>query len=240
MNRLIACVVLGFGLTSGVVACGDDDDNTPEDTGGTSSAGTAAAGKSGGGSSSGGSSSGGSGGTGGNSGGSGGKGGGGSSAGGTAGSGVGGQAVGGEDGVGGENVGGVAGEGVGGEGAGGAPPEAEPQLPTPFWLANFCDAISLEELGCDKSPLWYTCYDPYSHFLSAGEPDGECIDDNEEFTKLQDTVTGFDNLAAACPDPTVEQFSCSLAGVPRAKDAACQDAFAAATAAYQACRPQGM
>lgn len=232
---------MGFGLASGVVACGDDDDGgTPTDTGGTSTGGTSTAGKSGGGSSAGGSS--GKAGMGGSSGATGGEGGtvsGGTAAGGASGSGVGGESPSGDGGVGGDSVAGAAGQG--GDGAGGAPPEQPVQVADPQWLSYFCHAISMDELGCTNSTEWIDCYGPYSHYLPEyGDYEPFCVGDdpeNGDISETEELVALMGALAAACPNPTAEDFSCSISGKPSPKDAACRDAYAAVIANKDQCTP---
>jgi hypothetical protein len=252
MNKLVACALLGFGLTQVLVACSDDDDAPPDATSGsstggskagTSNGGSSSAGKTNGGSSSGGgkagSANGGSGGT---------------ATGGSATAGSGGNAtagtttdVGGEGGVSGgageAGMGGVAGEGGmtgdgGMAGAGGAPP-VEPQAPTQIWLSHYCEAKSVEVLMCENSPEFATCYSEYRPFLSTVQ-EGICPGEEGENDPLVKTLAlydAIDALAAACPDPDVDQWQCTFAGAAQAKDQACRDADQAARVAYSNCNP---
>ncbi len=234
MNKLIACALLGLGLTQSLVACGDDD-TTPDD--GTAGGGAATAGKPSGGANQNAGSAGKA--TGGASGGRGGT----PSAGtagtaGTAGSGAAGEGFGGEP-----AMGGAGGMGAGGEGdmggAGGAP-VTEPQLATPYWLNSYCDAQSAEMLACESSQEWYLCFTTYYPFLSQGG-DGSKVcaneTDMEAYPLLLGTVEAVDALAAACPDTTSEDWRCTLEGRPQPKDKACRDAYTAALAALMACGP---
>jgi hypothetical protein len=153
--------------------------------------------------------------------------------------------MGGEGGIGG--VGGVAGDtgmagdtGVAGEGgmagAGGAPPIVEPQVASPHWLGDFCDAKSVESLGCENSPEWDRCFRDYRPFLSTvneGVCEGEGVD-GQPNPKTDALTAALDALAEACPDPTVDQWQCTL-GAPQAKDQACRDADEARRIATMNC-----
>lgn len=237
MNKLVACALLGFGLTQVLVGCGDDDDVIE---GGSGNGGTASAGKGGSataGSATGGKATGGTNATAGT----GGKAG--SSTGGTATAGttnVGGESVGGEGGgggVGGEAIGGDGGLGGAG-GAGGAgpvEPDPEPQVASTYWLSKLCDAKSIELLMCDNSAAWEQCYSTYKPFLST-VAEGFCEgDDENDPVKTLALMGALDDLAAACPNPTVEQWRCTVEGTPIAKDQACRDADDARRVASMAC-----
>jgi hypothetical protein len=239
MNKLVACALLGFGLTQVLVGCGDDDDaiegGSGTATGGTASAGKGSGGKGGNataGSSTGGNPTGGTNPTAGSAG----KGGaatGGTATGGTGNAGGEGGEVGqaGDGNMGGDGMGGAAG---GAGGAGPVEPEPEPQVASPYWLGKFCDAKSAELLMCETSPEWATCYGTYRPFLSTvGE--GSCEDDDAEGTKFGALMNALDALAAACPTPDVEDWRCTFDGAPQAKDQACRDADDARRVAAMAC-----
>jgi hypothetical protein len=240
MKKLVACALLGFGLTQVLVGCGDDDDAVDGGSGssGTATGGTASGGKgSGGSATTAGSSTGGKA-TGGSNATAGSAGKGGTATGGTATGGTG--NAGGEAGAGGENLGG--GDGVGGAaggegGAGGAgpvEPDPEPQVASSYWLSKFCDAKSMELLMCESSPEWDTCFTTYKPFLST-DVQGECVDDDAEVTKLIAMVEALDKLAAACPSPDVDDWRCTFDGAPQAKDQACRDADEARRVAAMNC-----
>lgn len=232
MNRLIACALLGFGMTSLVVGCGDDDDGGGGNTAGTTTGGTSSSGTNAGGSTEAGTAGKTTAGTGGATGGSGGKPTGGTGAGGSGGDAGAPIAGGGAGGQGGsaEQVGGAGGEG------GVAEPPGEPQLPTEYWLNKFCDAKAKETLNCEKSDPWTLCYDQYYGFLSAGgDGSGLCDNDDDVGTKTLGVIGAIDQVAAACGTPTTEDFSCNLAGEAVADDGACAEADAAAVALYNAC-----
>jgi len=250
MNKLVACALLGFGLTQALVGCSDDDDASPGTSGtGGSSAGKGNAGSSNGGKNSGGTSSGGtsSGGTS-----SGGKAG--SATGGTAGTGTagsagnggsaarsGGSAIGGAAGAGGE--GGVAGDtgmagdtNGGGMGGSGGEPPVELQPATELWLSHFCEARSTETLQCESSKSWGECFNTYDGFMYA-TGDGICPGEEGDGDPLVKTIAlydAMDALATACPDPDVSQWQCTL-GAPQAKDQACRDADEARRTAAANC-----
>jgi|GEM_PF-4108757 len=233
MKKLVACALLGFGLTQVLVGCGDDDDAVTPGTSGTSNGGKA-------GSPSAGNSSGGKAGS--------------TASGGTAGNGTGGSAtpVGGEGGaemggttgdagaggdpnaagnggVGGDSMGGAAGA----AGAGGAPPGPVNTV-SDLWLSHFCEARSVEVLACDNSTEWSVCYSTYRPFLSTvGE--GVCDGDDDDFTKTLALMGALDALAAACPDPDVDQWRCTLDGAPEPKAQDCRDADTARRVATMAC-----
>lgn len=243
MKKLIACALLGLGLTQSLVACSDDDDGGDNTAGmGGAAAGSDTGGKGGGGSGQGGSTAG----TGmGGSAGSAGKGGGGS--GGSGGSAQGGDGSAGEPtSLGGDNAGGSDGGGgdgaIGGDGAGGAggaPPEEPVQTPTPRWLEKYCDAKASDTLGCEGSPLWYDCFSGLYGFLSGegGDASGVCENDDEEFTKTVAMFSAMDALAAACPKPKTEDWRCNAEGLPEPLIKACRDAEAARVDAYKVCFP---
>jgi hypothetical protein len=247
MNKLVACALLGFGLTQVLVGCSDDDDAPPDGgsgTAGTSNGGSSTAGKSSGGSSSAG------------------KGGSATAGSATAGSATGGNATAGSAGKGGSATAGTSAGGEGGvpggageagmagmagmagetgdggmAGAGGAPTVEPPKPATPLWLSDFCEAKSLEVLGCEDSKEWYQCFSPLRPFMySVGE--GICPGEEELETPVKTLALydAMDALAAACPDPDVEQWQCTL-GAPRAKDQACQDADDAVLVAFANCNP---
>lgn len=237
MNKLVACALLGFGLTQVLVGCGDDDDvidgGSGTATGGTASAGKGSGGKGGNataGTATGGNATAGTNGTAGSAG----KGGaatGGTAAGGTGnmGGAAGDGNVGGDDGV-----GGAAGGAGGAGGAGPVEPDPEPQVASPYWLSQFCDAKSIELLMCESSPEWDTCFSTYKPFLST-VASGECENDDAEYTKTIAMIEALDKLAAACPDPDVDQWRCTAEGAPLAKDQACRDADDARRVAAMAC-----
>jgi hypothetical protein len=239
MNKLVACALLGFGLTQVLVGCSDDDDATP---GGSGTAGSSHGGNSSG-SSNGGSSSAGRA---------------GSATGGAAGTSTGGNATAGSAGKGGSATagttsgggeGGMAGgAGVAGDtsvaggggmaGAGGADP-GPPQLATELWLSHFCEAKSMEELACTGSQPFGDCYDPYRRMISTvgfgGICEGEGEVENEPTPKTDALVAALDALAAACPDPDVDQWRCALDGEPQAIDTACRAADEARRTATMNC-----
>lgn len=232
MNRLIACAVLGIGLASSVVGCGDDDDDTPGNEAGSSAGGTSSAGKNAGGSSAQGGSSttaGKSGGGAGNAG-SGGKPGGGSAGtGGDAGASLGGDNLGGEANIGGESSGGAGGEG-------GAPTEPA-QVANPYWLNKFCDSHASETVDCSNAVPWSQCYGLFYPYLSVDGGGGICSNetDMEAFPLTVGLMDALDDLAANCPDTTEADWSCDLQGTPQPKDQACKEANDAARAAALAC-----
>jgi hypothetical protein len=246
MNKLVACALLGFGLTQVLVGCSDDDDapiggsgsGTAGSSAGKNTGGSSSAGKSNGGNDSGGRAGSTAGGTG-----TAGTGTAGSTTAGTAGSATAGTSnMGGEGGVGGEaGMGGETSMGgdAGGMGGSGGEPAVEPQAATDIWLTELCRAKSMEELGCDTSPLFYDCFGPLRPFLSTvneGLCDGEGEVENDPIPKTQALNDALDALAAACPDPTVDQWKCTF-GAPTAKDQACRDADEARRVAYNNCFP---
>ncbi len=246
MNKLIACALLGLGLTQSLVACGDDDDSSGNTAGSAgTSAGTDTGGKNTGGAptaGNGGKVSGGNA----NGGGDAGKAGGGKGGMSHAGEGAGGENLGGETagGSGGAGAGGddaVGGGGAGGEG--GAMPEAPVQTPTPRWLEKYCDAKADDTLGCEGSPPWFDCFSTAFGYLSGegGDASGFCETDNpeaEEWPNTMAMIAALDALAAACPSPKVEDWRCNnLSQLPEPKDATCREAEAARVQAYMACVP---
>jgi hypothetical protein len=237
MKKLVACALLGFGLTQVLVGCGDDDDVVNPGTSGSGTAGSNA-GSTSGGTSSAGSSSGGKAGS--ANGGTAGKGSGGnatSGSGGKAGSSAGGTTA--DAGAGGDinaaGNGGAAGEtGVGGGGGAGGEAPVEPQVASEHWLSEFCDAKSAEVLMCDTSPEWALCYSTYRPFLST-VAEGVCDGDDDPFPKTVALIEALDNLAAACPKPDVDQWRCTFDGAPQALDQACRDADDARRVAAMNC-----
>lgn len=242
MNKLVACALLGFGLTQVLVGCSDDDDEVSGTSGsstggssaGKSTGGSSSAGKSTGGSSSGGkagSSTGGTGTAGNTTAGSAGKGG---SA--TAGT----TSMGGEGGVAGDSgvagEGGVAGDSSGGMGGAGGEPPVVAEPASEFWLNQFCQAKSSELLQCESSPSWAQCYSTYHGFMySTGDgicPGEETSDNPVNTIALFDAM---DALAAACPDPDVSQWDCTASGAPRALDIDCRNADEARRVATMNC-----
>lgn len=248
MNKLLACALLSFGLVQSVVACSDDDDNSPAGTAGSGAeGGTAQAGKGSGGASAGASSAG--------------KANGGNSNGGSPQAGTGGVAQGGKaggaqggssgstsmggDGAGGdEAVGGADDGAAGGGGEGGASdgPPKDPQLADDYWLNKYCDAKAKMSLGCDGSPDWASCYSELSHFLyNGGDAAGVCVGEpsganQDEYPKTTAVFDAMDALAAACPLPmTASDWQCDLEGTPMPKNKACRDAEVARITAWKTC-----
>jgi hypothetical protein len=233
MNKLIAGALFCLGVSQALIACGDDDDRSDDNTGGTGGSSTAGSG----GKASGGSAA---------LAGSAGKGGGGSGTGGS-GAGKGGTGEAGDNaggvpaGVAGDNAGGVSAGGAGGEGAGGeneggagGAPATEPVQATPLWLSNYCEAKSIEVLGCSAALEWAVCFDQYYTWLSTtGGTD--CVDDDENVTKLVALYDAFDALANACPDPDESDWECNLDGDAQPKSSDCADAEVVRNTAYAAC-----
>jgi hypothetical protein len=250
MNRLIACALLGAGLASSLVGCGDDDSTTPDDNLAGTDAGGSNAGKANGGGAgkSGGPTAGnaGKGGSGGSSSGNGGSSGSGGSAGNAGNGGTtpnnAGESSGGADSLGGMPAGGAGGDGgggeaVGGDGAGGAPPEEPPQSANPYWLNKFCDSQASETLACDTSSSWAICYNSYYPFLSDGGSGGVCVNetDLDNYPLTTDITLDLDAAAAACGSTTIEDWSCDLQGLPSPNAQACRAANEQVKAAYEAC-----
>lgn len=232
MNKLIACALLGLGLTQALVACSSDDDSSSSTggTGGASKGGTSSGGASGKGGSSaqGGSSSGGKGGASGGGGGSAGKAG--SGSGGTMVS-MGGTAP--AAGMGGVDIGAAGDMSAGGEAGA---PAVVPVQATQLWLNEYCLARAQETLGCAKSPAWQDCFainQPYLSTTQGALCQNETDTDNHPLTTA--VWDSFDQLATLCKSPTTSQMHCNLNDEPEFLDAACRDADAAHAGVIAAC-----
>jgi hypothetical protein len=232
MNRLIAYALLGFGIASSVVACGDDDSTTPDDNGGAGNGGSSA-GKN----------------NGGNAGkaptaGTAGKATGGT--GGGAGEGSAGEPAGGTDSVGGMPAGGAGGddggggEAVGGNGAGGeggAPPVEPTTAASAYWLNKLCDSQAAETLACEYSPTWGECFNEYDPYLSVDGSGGICPleEDMENFPLTVGLTLDLDEAAAACGVTSTEDWSCDLTGTPSPRVQACRTAWDKVKESREAC-----
>lgn len=105
-----------------------------------------------------------------------------------------------------------------------------------LWLSHFCEARSTEVLQCEDSGFeWSVCYSTYKPFLST-DVQGSCEGDVDD-AKLIAMVEALDALAAACPDPDVDQWRCTFDGAPQPLDQACRDADDARRVATMACIP---